>query len=249
MLDRKAFLRPIAHRGLHEAARGRIENTAPAFEAAIGHGYGIECDLQPLADGTPVVFHDETLERLIDANGRIDALSPAAAARLRYRGSETSIITFADFLDLVAGTVPLLVEIKSEWTPPRRPFLDRIAELARAYRGPLALMSFDPAVMAAVRTLAPDVPRGIVAGVYRGDGWWIDKLGLARADRLTDLLESGPVAPAFYSYHVKSLPRPVTQYVREVQGLPVFCWTVRTEADRQCAALWSDAPTFEGYEP
>ena len=56
-----AFLKPIAHRGLHDPAR--IENSAAAFEAAIAHGYGIECDLRPAACGTPMVFHDETLMR------------------------------------------------------------------------------------------------------------------------------------------------------------------------------------------
>lgn len=249
MLDRKTFLRPIAHRGLHDKARGRVENTAPAFDAAIARGYGIECDLQPLADGTPVVFHDETLDRLIDAKGRIDALSPASAAKLRYRGTTTPIITYGDFLALVTGKVPLLVEIKSEWIPPRRAFLEKIADLSRGYQGPLALMSFDPVVMAEMRSLAPDVPRGIVAGIYEGDGWWRDKLGAERAHRLSHLLESGPAAPAFYSYHIKSLPTPVTEYVRKVQGLPVVCWTVRTADERARAALWSDAPTFEGYEP
>ena len=48
MLDREAFLRPIAHRGLHgPPGGGAIENTVRAFDAAILRGYGIECDLRP----------------------------------------------------------------------------------------------------------------------------------------------------------------------------------------------------------
>ena len=47
---------------------------------------------------------------------------------------------------------------------------------------------------------------------------------------------------------MKALPTPVTRYVREVQGLPLFTWTVRSEEDRQVAAKWADAPIFEGYE-
>ena len=49
MLDRAVFIRPIAHRGLHSARKGIIENTGPAFEAAIAKGYGIECDVRPAA--------------------------------------------------------------------------------------------------------------------------------------------------------------------------------------------------------
>ena len=66
MLDRSTFLRPIAHRGLHNAAAGVIENSGPAFEAAIAGGYGIECDLQPASDGTAMVFHDRALARLVE---------------------------------------------------------------------------------------------------------------------------------------------------------------------------------------
>ena len=104
MLDKAVFLRPIAHRGLHVAAKGIIENTAPAFEAAIAKGYGIECDLQAAADGTPFVFHDATLDRLMDATGPVAARSPANLATLHYKDQKTRILSFAEFLSLVAGT-------------------------------------------------------------------------------------------------------------------------------------------------
>lgn len=52
-----AFLdRPIAHRALHDAAQGRPENSRAALRAAIAAGYGIEIDVQPSADGVPMVF-------------------------------------------------------------------------------------------------------------------------------------------------------------------------------------------------
>jgi len=250
MLDRAAFLRPVAHRGLHDASRGIIENTAPAFTAAIDKGYGIECDLRPAADGTPMVFHDLELARLVDAPGRTVDHAAAALARLTYRGQAERIISFADFLSLVAGRVPLLVEVKSEWAPPPdAAFLKAIASAATAYKGPLALMSFDPAVMAALKALAPGVPRGIVAGLYEGWGWWPDKLDTERAFRLSHLLESGPAEPHFFSYHVRALPTPVTRFVREALNIPLFTWTVRTAQDRAVAARWADAITFEGFEP
>ena len=49
--------RPIAHRGLHDAASGIIENTPSAVGAAIAQGYGIEVDIQRSADGEAMVFH------------------------------------------------------------------------------------------------------------------------------------------------------------------------------------------------
>ena len=249
MLDRRTFIRPIAHRGLHNASQGVIENTASAIAAGLAKGYGIECDLQAADDGTPVVFHDETVDRLMAGTGRVDTMSVSTLQRLAYTATRDRIISFGECLELAAGRGPLIVEVKSEWTPARAGFLEKIAALSKAYKGPLALMSFDPVVMARLADLAPSVPRGIVAGLFEGQGWWLDRLGEERGRRLSHLLESGPAKVSFYSYHVKALPTPVTRYVREVQGLPLFCWTVRTAEDRARAAQWSDAPTFEGFEP
>lgn len=249
MLDRTTFLRPIAHRGLHDATRGIIENSGPAFAAAIAKGFGIECDLRPAADGTPIVFHDETLARLIDAPGALADLSPRALTQLTYRGSATPIMTFADLLAQVGSRVPLLVEVKSEWAPPDPPFIRALADLAARYAGPLALMSFDPVVMTALKHVAPAIPRGVVSGIYEDDGWWSDKIDDERAFRLSHLLESGPVEPDFFAYHIEALPTPVTRFVREGLGMPLFTWTVRTPQQRQIAEKWADAPIFEGYEP
>ncbi|HEY8248071.1 MAG TPA: glycerophosphodiester phosphodiesterase family protein [Hyphomicrobium sp.] len=249
MRDRAAFLKPIAHRGLHDAAKGIIENTVLAFEAAMARGYGIECDVRPAACSTPMVFHDLTLERLIEAEGPIAAREAATLKRLSYRTVGGSMIDLADLLHLVNGRVPLLIEIKSEWEAPDARYLEAIAATAAAYRGPIALMSFDPAVMTGIRALAPQIPRGIVSGLFAGDCWWRGKLGPERAYSLSHLLESGPAAPDFYAYDVAALPTPVTRFVREVLGLPLFTWTVRTQEQREVAARWADAPIFEGYEP
>ncbi len=253
MLDRGAFLRPFAHRGLHDASRGVIENTWPAFEAAIAKGYGIECDLRPAAGGLPLVFHDATLERLVDGSGPVAALQAGCAAKLRFKNSQvTGILTFAALLDLVAGRVPLLVEVKSEWAPPDPNFLGEIASLATAYKGPVALMSFDPDVMIALRHLAPHVPRGIVSCAYRYEDrkrWWGDKIGAGRAWRLANLLESFPARPSFIAYDVRALPVLATRYVRGSLDLPILTWTVRTAEDRRVATRWADAAIFEGYLP
>lgn len=249
MLDRAAFLRPIAHRGLHDAKRGIIENTGHAFEAAIAADYGIECDIRPIKGGIPVVFHDETLNRLVDGRGPLAAVKERDLRSLRYRIGGTQILTLAGLLDLVAGRVPLLIEIKSEWDPPDRDFLANVTTLVSEYRGPAALMSFDPNVMATVRGLAPGIPRGIVSGSFTGAGWWSRKINRKRASVLRDLLESGPVAPDFYAYQVDALPTPVTEYVRHVAGLPLFTWTVRTPKQRRTAAACADAMIFEGFRP
>ena len=261
MMDRTQFFRPIAHRGLHNPAAGIVENTGPAFAAALAKGYGIECDLRAAAGGLPIVFHDDTLDRVVAGTGPVARLTRADLVPLRHKGTDAPIITYAELLEMVAGKVPLLVEVKGEWEPPNLDFLRQIADLSWRYRGPLALMSFDPAIVTALGALAPGVPRGIISGLYRNhaggaspahdepDGWWGNVLTPERQERLSHLLESRAAAPDFYAYDVKALPTPVTRYVREVLGKPLFTWTVRTEKDRANAQQWADAPIFEGFEP
>ena len=107
--------RPIAHRGLHDAQHGIIENTESAFSEAIAAAYHIECDLQISRDGEAMVFHDATLDRLTGETGRIDALSTAEICRIVLTGSSDRPQTLSQLLDQVDGRVALLIELKSRW--------------------------------------------------------------------------------------------------------------------------------------
>ena len=235
-LDRTAFLRPIAHRGLHDHAQGRLENTAPAFRAAIQKHYGIECDLQAAEDGTPMVFHDARLERLVDAAGPIASYTPSRLRKFRYKGQKEKILTFGQFLELVHGRVPVLVEVKVNGTAGRSTFLDKIARAARAYHGPIALMSFNRTIVTELSVRAPKVPRGCVVGSRQIlAGLW------ARNKKQRDGI-------GFYAVDVKLAAVARTWMKRNALDLPLFAWTVRTPRQRATAARWADAPIFEGYE-
>jgi glycerophosphoryl diester phosphodiesterase len=248
-LDDAVFIRPIAHRGLHDSRKGRIENTAPAFEAAIAKGYGIECDLQAAEDGTPMVFHDETLERLVGLPARISTWSAASLSRLSYKGREERILKFAELLELVDGRAPILVEVKRNRRPPPHSFLPKVARLAAAYRGPLALMSFNRDVVAAVIHLAPGVPRGMIVGRHQlRPGWWMTPNREKKIASLGRLLERAPAGVGFYAVDVKILRAAWAWRERAAPELPLFSWTIRTQRERAAAAKWADAPIFEGYE-
>lgn len=244
-LDPGLFLVPIAHRGLFDPAVGRLENTRSAFQAAIDADLGIECDIRPAKDGVPVVFHDETTDRLIEYGGPVTSLTAQDLDRLRYRdAADEPIQTFSELLQQVSGRVPLLVEIKSEWGPPDHGFLFRLSRMAACYEGPIALMSFDPAVVALVKQYAPQVPRGIISGTYSGDGWWSDRIDPERAARLRDLEECDFV-PDFAALQVAALRSPAAEKVRNVWQVPLLTWTVRSQDDRQLAERYADAPIFE----
>jgi len=168
-----AFLKiPIAHRGLHDASKGVIENALSAFEAAISHGYGIELDVQLSADGEAMSFHDDTLDRLTVERGNVSAQNASALKTISLSGSADTIPDMRQTLDLIAGRVPLLIEIKDQdgaLGPNVGPLEKRLAELLSGYKGPLGVMSFNPHSIAAFASFAPDIPRGRVTCTF--DDW------------------------------------------------------------------------------
>ncbi len=160
-LDR-LIARPIAHRGLHDASAGIIENTASAFSAAIAAGYGIECDVQVSADGEAMVYHDDALGRLTEGSARLDTLSAAEIGKVRFKQSADRILTLSELCALVAGRVALLIELKSHFDGDAR-LAQRVAAVLADYSGPAAAMSFDPEMVAQLRQAAPTLPRGLTA--------------------------------------------------------------------------------------
>ncbi|HML07916.1 MAG TPA: glycerophosphodiester phosphodiesterase family protein [Xanthobacteraceae bacterium] len=239
--------RPIAHRGLHDAARGLIENTAAAAQAAIASGYGIEVDLRISADGEAMVHHDDVLGRLTEGEGRLDGLSAATLKRIPFRGSAEHMMTLGELCDLVGGRGAMLVELKSRFDgDPRLPA--RVAAVLSAYRGPVAPMSFDPMQLAVLRHEAPRLPRGIVAAKYRPHPYW-DRMPLWLRYGMGSLLPSLTARPSFVAYAIGDLPALAPLLARHILCLPLITWVVRTQAERQRAARCADQMIFEGFRP
>ena len=239
--------RPVAHRGLHDAAAGIIENTPSAFAAAIAANYAIECDIQISADGEAMVFHDQTLERLTEGSGRVDAMPAAELKRVAFRGTADRMITLGELCDLVADRAALLVEIKSRFDGDLR-LVTRAADVLAGYAGRVALMSFDPAPIAALRTLAPRLPRGIVAERRYTHAEW-SPLPARTKRALAYFQHALRSRPQFIAYSVKDLPAAIPRLARTMLRLPLLTWTVRTDVDRERAARYADQMIFEGFRP
>ena len=249
-LNHAVFLRPIAHRGFHDQAKGRVENTAPAFQAAMDHGYGIECDLQAAGDDVPMVFHDGKLERLMDAAGPIRSYTARELGRFRYAAVDQRMLRFSEFLELVNGRVPLLIEVKGDRKRLQGDFLPNIAKLARRYKGPLALMSFERDFVRTLGKLASGVPRGPVVGSKQFlAGLWRKPQRGDKAAGASRIFGTAPVDASFIAVDVKLVAVARRSLARQGLEIPLFTWTVRTPRQRATAARWADAPIFEGYEP
>ena len=239
--------RPIAHRGLHDIARGIVENSPSAALAAISHGFGIECDVQLTSDSEAVVYHDFELDRLTTSTGLVDKMTAASLGRLTMRGTTDTIMPLAGFIGLIAGRVPLVIEVKSRFNGDLR-LTHRVADIVKRSTNPIVLKSFDPVVVAALHDLTPDHARGIVAMQdYAYPDYKTCSADEKRA--MANLLHFTTSRPDFISWRVRDLPSAAPYLCRAALGLPVMTWTVRTPEDRVLAAAHADQMVFEGFIP
>ena len=244
-----AFLaRPIAHRALH--GPGRPENGLAAIDAAVAAGWGIELDLQGSADGEAVVFHDPTLDRMTAHSGPVRAHVVAALGRIPLVGGEGETIpSLAEVLARVDGHAPLLIELKDQTPTPGGDDGALEAATARAlagYGGPVAVMSFNPAMIARMARLAPHIPRGLVTCAWPEDA--APTLDPALRARLREITDFDAVGASFISHDHRDLDRPAVAALK-ARGVPVLCWTLRSPQAAAAARQIADQITFEGFAP
>lgn len=241
------LIRPIAHRGLHDAAKGIIENTPSATQAAIDAGYAIEVDVQEAGDGEGMVFHDSVLDRLTEGTGPVNSRPSAELKRIRFKATSDRMQSLPDLLEQISGRVPLVIEIKGDWRT-HGPFERYLAELIGAYRGQAAVMSFDPYAIAALAQAAPELPRGLIAGPFRNPLFW-GHLTPWKRFYMRNLLSAFIAKPHFVAYDIEALPSAAPWIWRRVLGRPLLTWTVRSDEQRRRAKRVADAMIFEGFRP
>ncbi len=239
--------RPVAHRGLHDRARGIVENMPGAVRAAIAGNFGIEVDLQLSADGEAMVHHDDAVGRLTEGSGALRSLTAAALKAVPFKDTAERMMSLGDLCALVAGRTPLVLEVKSHFDGDRT-LVRRMAEVLSAYQGPVAGMSFDPDQVLALRELMPALPRGITAERRYTEAEW-PQASLAQRRNMTHLRHAFATRPQFVAYWVNDLPAAAPWIARNVFGLPLLTWTVRTSEQRERAARYADQMIFEGFTP
>lgn len=242
------FDRPIAHRGLHNAAGGVIENSRSAFEAAISRGFGIECDLQLTADGEAVVFHDGELARLTGQDGLVRETTAEVLCAIPLSGSANgdTPLRFSQLLAGVAGQVPLVVEIKQQDLPDQTRALSLKALAAIAdYSGPLAFKSFDPLALDTLHRAGFRGPLGIITFDYRSHA---EHLSSAQKFVLRTTLHRPVSRFTFISCERTHLSHPMIR-LRRALGMKVMSWTIRSPEESAEALRGAAQIVFEGFDP
>jgi glycerophosphoryl diester phosphodiesterase len=193
------------------------------------------------------VFHDEDLDRLTAETGPVSTRTAADLSRIPLKGSSDTIPTLAEVLALVAGRVPLLIEIKDQSLAMAE--TDGRLEAATAaalqrYSGPVAVMSFNPASVAHMARLASEVPRGLTTSAYGPDDW--APLSAAVCDRLRAIPDYDPTGASFISHEAADLARPRVAELK-ADGAAILCWTIRSPEAEAAARRYAHNVTFEGY--
>ena len=228
--DLSAFA--YAHCGLWLEA-GPVENSLAAFRAAAEAGLGVEFDVRPAADGTPVIYHDYSLERLTSRADPVESLTSAELSHVALPGGQ-KVPRLADLLDIWPEDLPLLTEMKIDGITDPAGFAKRVADELACYSGLAAIMSFSPLAVAA---LPADIMRGQL--VFPSNS-----TSQAAFDYICAEVCAG--SADYIAPHVSDagklrdrLPEPV----------PAVTWTVRTEADLKAARAADAAIIFEALDP
>lgn len=231
---------PIAHRGLHNN-EDIPENSIASFKNAIKYKCPIEFDVTCLADGTPVIFHDEKLSRMTGKDGFITNSTKDEISKLNLLGTKEKIPTLAQALDIIAGKVPVLIEIKN---------FGKVGSLEKAiwkvlqnYSGDYAVESFNPYTLEWFKNNAPKVKRGQLASFFKDK----EITGIRRFSLKRMLLNKKVSEPNFIVYKSEDMPN---KYVKKYFGkIPVIAYTIKNEEEENRILDYCDNIIFDSYIP
>lgn len=234
----------FAHRGLFDNEQDYPENTLAAFSRAIEAGYGIELDVRLTKDDKLVVAHDTGLQRICGKNIAIRKITYAELSQYHVLNSTQTIPLFSEVLDLIAGRVPLVVEIKAEHDPFQT---SRLTDQAlRSYPGPYCIESFDPRVLIWYRARRPRVIRGQLSDVFvDGSGTGIPALDWV----LSQMLFTPLAWPDFIAYSWPYADKPAVRFWRTLLHCPLVAWDITSQQGLNKAKQNFDAYIFDSFIP
>ncbi len=247
--DRAPFKQKLfAHRGLFDNESEAPENSMAAFRKAVEAGFGIELDVQLSRDGVPVIMHDEDLKRACGLDMPVKSLTLEELKALTLFKSRERIPTLKEFLDMVHGRVPLIVEIKADNTADVS-LCGPIQALLDTYQGLYCVESFNPLVLFWYRTHRRHIMRGQLSEAFSRTEKFdrlLHKPFLIQMEHLTSNFLTRPDFIAYNCLNHENLSRRI---LRKVFGIPQAAWTVKSPRQlRENRGLF-DVFIFDSFVP
>lgn len=233
--------KPIAHRGFHN--EDLPENSMAAFEKAIELGFAIELDVHLSKDGIPVVFHDEELERMTGSNGRVSQYILSSLKKLHLNGTEQTIPTLEEVLELVDGRVPLIIELKVN--DHNGEFEAEVMKYLHFYEGDYTIQSFNPFTLKWIRSHYPNTVLGLLVTSDFSD----TDLNLPKRKLLQYMALAPVIRPDYIGLDYKTFN--IAQYylIKMMTHGHIIFWTIdNMDLYEECQDL-CDNIIFEGFIP
>lgn len=242
-----------AHRGLHNKPTVP-ENSMAAFRLALEKGYGMELDIHLTKDGKLAVIHDPSLKRTARVDLMIEDLTLEEAKLYFLEESEERIPELKELLELVAGRVPLIVELKVGKTAAGEDTTAQLCQTAAAeldaysakYSGQAPTLwcieSFSPTAVKWFRENRPDIVRGQLAGDINHHGRVITPF---QNFLVRQLLINHMSKPDFVAYNYRDR---FDGGVRRWKG-PLFYYTIKSYEDLKELEGRGAAGIFEQFDP
>ncbi|MEZ0537833.1 glycerophosphodiester phosphodiesterase family protein [Caldicellulosiruptoraceae bacterium PP1] len=226
--------KPIAHRGLHNNNIECPENSIEAFRKAIKYGYPIELDVRITKDNQVIVFHDNSLKRLVGIDNIIENSTYDELSKYSLYNDinfNHKIPLLNEVLELVAGSVPLLIEIKNEGDVGS--LEENLLKILKNYKGKYAIQSFNPLSLLWFKKQDPDIIIGQLAcDIIEDENIWFNTI---------ETLD-------FISYGFWHIPDKLMNKIK-IHNIPLLGWTIKSEEDEKIARQYCDNIIFEGYLP
>lgn len=232
-----------AHRGLFDNSMGIPENSMKAFRRAVDAGYGIELDVQLTKDGIPVIFHDFTLERMCGVSGKVENMTYANLKKLSLLHTDEKIPKLKDFLDMVNGQVPLIIELKIESV--NLALCPAVQSLLEDYKGVYCIESFNPLALLWYRRKHREVMRGQLSTNFRHDGNYKNVTYFF----LTHLLTNCATRPDFIAYNCHFKTEPGRRICRKLFKNLAVAWTVKNQKQLESLKKDFDLFIFDSFIP
>lgn len=236
--------RYFAHRGLHDNKTDAPENSMAAFKKAIDKNLGMELDIQLTKDNTVVVFHDYNLKRACGVDKKVVDFTYEELQQFKLFGSDETIPKFEDFLKLVDGKVPLIVEYKTESMD--TVLYDEAIKLLDGYKGDFCIESFNPMCLKWFKKNRPQIIRGQLSTHFKRDG---ENGSTALFFLLRNLMLDFIAKPDFIAFNFKHTDMLSFRICRKLFKVPTFAWTIRSEDDVKKAEKYFDSYIFDSFYP
>lgn len=243
----------FAHRGLYDNEGDAPENSLRAFEKAIAHGYGMEMDVQLSKDGIPVVFHDFVLGRVArnekgePVPGKVYDYTLEELETFHLMNSDQKIPTFQQFLTLLNGQEPVIVELKIENSDNKLEVCPKADALLREYRGPYCIESFNPKGVKWYKDHRSEIMRGQLSSMFtktnqdRKKYWLIYFIS-------QNLLVNFLTLPDFIAYDAVYWKNISRRLCHRLFGNTAVAWTIRSQQQLDSLSNEYDIFIFEHFQ-